>query len=347
MTTPEDAQHELSLGQLFMVGLPEVELDDSTCRLIEEFRINNFIYFKRNVESPKQLKKLSGDLHRACVQNNLGPPLIAIDQEGGTVARLGPPFTQFPDARVLAQAENPEYALSEYARVCSSELIDIGVNYNLAPVLDVCEAEKEYFMEKRSLGGDPELVGRLGIHVIREMQAHGIAACAKHFPGLGAAVVDPHFQLPLVVKSEAEIHAQDIIPFERAVAAGVASIMTSHTIYQHLDPESPATLSKKILTGLLRHDLGYDGVIITDDLEMGAIENEGDLGQAALQAFAAGADLLLICHSHEKVIDGLNKTGRAIAESSELQTRMRESVRRVRTMRDTFAQRRSGRKINP
>ena len=337
MTVPDDAQHELSLGQLFMVGLPEAVLDDSTCRLIEEFRINNFIYFKRNVESPGQLKKLSGDLYKACIQNSLDPPLIAIDQEGGSVARLGPPFTQFSDARALAQAENPEYALSEYARVCSSELIDIGVNYNLAPVLDVCEAEKEYFMEKRSLGGDPELVGRLGVHVIREMQAHGIAACAKHFPGLGAAVVDPHFQLPFVAKSEPDIRAQDIFPFQQAVVAGVASIMTSHTIYQHLDPESPATLSKKILSGLLRNDLGYDGVVITDDLEMGAIENEGDLGQAALQAFAAGADLLLICHSHEKVIDALKKTGKAIAESSELQARMQESVRRVRAMRNTFA----------
>lgn len=338
MTTPDTTQYLKSLGQLFMVGLSEAVLDDSTRRLIKEFRINNFIYFKRNVESPEQLKKLSGDLQKACAQNNLGPPLIAIDQEGGSVTRLPPPFTQFPDARVLAQAENPRDALCDYARVCSDELTDIGVNYNLAPVLDVCEAGKEYFMEKRSLGSDPEMVGRLGTLVITEMQAHGIAASAKHFPGLGAAVVDPHFQLPYVAKTEPDIRAQDIIPFQQAVAAGVASIMTSHTIYQHLDPEYPATLSRKILTGLLRQELGYDGVVITDDLEMGAIEKEGDLGQAALQAFAAGADLLLICQSHEKVIDALRKTGRAIAESPELQARMQESIRRVTAMRDTFTQ---------
>ena len=338
MTTSDTKQYLKLLGQLFMVGLPETALDDSTRRLIKEFRINNFIYFKRNVESSEQLKKLSGELHRACAQKNLGPPLIAIDQEGGSVTRLPPPFTQFPDARVLAQAENPRYALSDYARVCSGELKDLGVNYNLAPVLDVCEAGKEYFMEKRSLGGDPEMVGRLGTLVIKEMQAHGIAASAKHFPGLGAAVVDPHFQLPYVAKAEPDIRAQDIIPFQQAIAAGVASIMTSHTIYQHLDPEYPATLSIKILTGLLRHELGYDGVVITDDLEMGAIEKGGDLGQAALQAFAAGADLLLICKNHEKAIDALRKTGRAIAENPELQARMQESIRRVTAMRDTFGQ---------
>jgi len=337
MTTPESTRLVLSLGQLFMVGLPGFVLDDSTRRLIEEFRINNFIYFKRNVESPEQLKKLSEDLHKACIQNNLGPPLIAIDQEGGSVTRLAPPFTQFPDARVLAESENPENALGDFARVCSRELRDIGVNYNLAPVLDVCDAGKEYFMEKRSLGGDPEVVGKLGTHVIKEMQAKGIAACAKHFPGLGAAVVDPHLELPYVAKTEPVIRTQDILPFQQAVAAGVASIMTSHTIYQHLDPESPATLSKIILTDLLRNDLGYDGVVITDDLEMGAIEKEGDLGQAALQAFAAGADLLLICHSHEKVIDALGKTGKGIAENPELQARMQESIRRVTVMRDTFA----------
>ncbi len=339
MATPDSSQQISSLGQLFMVGLPGVTLDDSSRRLIEEFRINNFIYFKRNVESPGQLKKLSDDLYKACARNNLGPPLIAIDQEGGSVTRLAPPFTQFPDARVLAQGENPENALSEYARVCSRELTDIGVNYNLAPVLDVCKAGAGYFMEKRSLGDDPELVGRLGTHVIREMQTLGIAACAKHFPGLGAAVVDPHLELPYVVKAEPDIRAQDILPFQQSIAAGVASIMTSHTIYQHLDPENPATLSKKILTGILRNDLGYDGVVITDDLEMGAIEKEGDLGQAALQAFTAGADLLLICFSHEKVIDALGKTARAIAGNPDLQTRMQESVRRVTAMRDTFAQR--------
>jgi beta-N-acetylhexosaminidase len=336
MTNPDTAQSLSALGQLFMVGLPEVVLDDSTLRLIKEFRINNFIYFKRNVESPEQLKKLSDELNRACTQNNLGPPLIAIDQEGGTVARLPPPFTQFPDARELARAENPQNGLGGYARVCSKELKDIGVNYNLAPVLDVCEAGKEYFMERRSLGDDPEVVGRLGAFVISEMQAHGIAASGKHFPGLGAAVVDPHFQLPYVAKPEPDIRAQDLIPFQHAVAAGVASIMTSHTIYKHLDPEYPATLSRKILTDLLRNELGYDGVIITDDLEMGAIEEEGDLGQAALQAFTAGADLLLICHSHEKVIDALRETGRGVEGNLELQARMQESIRRVKTFRDTY-----------
>jgi len=334
----QSTDHAALLGQLFVVGLPGVELDDSTKRLIEEFRINNFIYFKRNVDSPEQLRQLSEDLRRGCAAADLAPPLIAIDQEGGSVTRLPPPFTQFPDARVLANAQEPEKELTAYAQVCARELREIGVNYNLAPVLDVCEAGEKYFMEKRSLGGDPESVARLGILVVRELQANSIAACAKHFPGLGAAVVDPHFQLPSVAKKESAILAQDILPFQQAIAAGVASIMTSHTIYKHLDPLNPATLSAKILTDLLRRRLGYEGVVITDDLEMGAIEKEGDLGRAALQAFTAGADLLLICHSHEKVIAALRKTAEAVAASKELQARVRESARRVSWLRDRFAQ---------
>ncbi|MGW8160784.1 MAG: beta-N-acetylhexosaminidase [Desulfobulbales bacterium] len=327
----------LRLGRLFMVGLPDLTLDNSTLHLVRKLRINNFIYFRRNVESPAQLKQLSLDLRQVCKESGLPPPLIAIDQEGGSVARLPPPFTQFPDARVLAESAEPEKALINYARVCGAELQSCGINYNLAPVLDVCEAGRNYFMERRVLGSDPFNVGRLGSLVIRELQANGIAACAKHFPGLGAAVVDPHVKLPVVTKEESAIRRDDLPPFRQAIECGVASIMTSHTIYHDLDGERPATLSPKILTGLLRMELGYNGVVITDDLEMGAIENEVDAGHAALEAFAAGADLLLICRNHEKVIMAHTKIGAAIAENSALAARMEESLQRMQLMRQKFA----------
>jgi beta-N-acetylhexosaminidase len=330
-------QGKLMLGQLFMVGLPGLTLDDSTLHLIQQYGINNFIYFKRNVESREQLEHLSRKLQKACSDKGLPPPLIAIDQEGGTVARLPPPFTQFPDARLLAEAVEPEKALTDYAAICTHELKSIGVNYNLAPVLDVCERGKELFMERRSLGGEPEKVARLGCLVINEMQERGIAACAKHFPGLGAAVVDPHVDLPYVAKTKKDIMVNDLAPFRQAIATGVASIMTSHTIYRFLDPEKPATLSKKILTDLLRHEMNYEGVVITDDLEMGAIEKEKDVGDAARQAFEAGADLLLICYSHKKVIDSINKLADMIEKNSHLQIRMSKSLKRINFMRRKFS----------
>jgi beta-N-acetylhexosaminidase len=328
------------LGQLFMVGLPGLTLDDSTRQLIEEFRVNNFIYFKRNVESPEQLKQLSSDLRNACAENGLAPPLISIDRAGGTVTRLPPPFTQFPDARTMADSERPAKVLTEYALTCTRELLDIGVNMNLAPVLDVCETGQHFFMERRALGRTPEEVGRFGNIIIKTMQDNGLAACGKHFPGLGSAKVDPHFKLPQVSRTKAEMLAVDIPPFRQAISSNVAAIMTSHTIYQDLDGDNPATLSATILTGLLRNEMGYNGVIITDDLEMGAIENEGSIEQAALLAFEAGADILLVCHSHEKMIAALKNIREAIRISPVLLERIKESTQRVNLVRQQFAKHR-------
>lgn len=293
-------------GRFFMVGLPATFLDDSTRELIRNHRINHFILFRRNVVDPGQLRALTAEIRQACQEQGLGPPLIAIDQEGGSVTRLPPPFTQFADARELAESSRPEERLKEYGRICGRELLVAGINMNLAPVLDVCAKGEGLFMERRSLGVEPEEVGRLGALVLTTLQEAGVAACGKHFPGLGAAVLDPHEQLPRVDRSLAQLLVRDLVPFKAAITAQVAAIMTSHTIYQEVDPANPATLSPKILTDLLRTVMGYEGVIVTDDLEMGAIEKEGAIEDAAAEAFVAGADLLLICHDHDKVVRALS-----------------------------------------
>lgn len=325
------------LGRLFMVGFPGIRLDDSTLRLITEQGINNFILFRRNVESPAQVGALCRELKEACRRSGLPTPLISIDQEGGTVARLPRPFTQFDDARTLAESADPEKALGHYVTACVAELSEAGINMNLAPVLDVCPAGQGYFMEKRVLGEDPEQVGRLGAYVINGLQQGGIAACGKHFPGLGAAKLDPHLQLPVVTRSLAQIKEIDLVPFQRAVAAGLAAIMTSHTIYTDLDPRTPATLSKIVLQGLLRDELGFDGLIITDDLEMGAIENDRSVAGAAVQAFVAGADMLLICHDHEKVRQAHDALMQAVATGEVGLRQCDDALRRVSLVRRRFA----------
>lgn len=320
-----------------MVGFPGKSLDDSTLRLIGELGINNFIIFKRNVESPAQLKKLCADLKDVCARVNLPSPLIAIDQEGGTVARLPAPFTQFADARKLAGADDPAAALAHYATTCAGELFEAGINMNLAPVLDVCPAGQGFFMEKRSLGSEALVVGELGCLVIKGLQEGGIAACGKHFPGLGAARLDPHLHLPVVSRSLEQIKETDLVPFQKAIGAGVAAIMTSHTIYKNLDEATPATLSMYVLSDLLRSELGFDGLIITDDLEMGAIENERSVPQAALQALAAGADMILICHDHDKVRLSYEKLMAAVRNGNISLRQCGNSLRRVAAVRQRFA----------
>jgi len=325
------------LGLLFMAGLPGRELDDSTRELVKQYCINNFIIFKRNVETPEQLGELCGALRSFCRAQGLDSPLIAIDQEGGTVTRLPPPFTQFPDARVLAESENPEEGLRRYAQTCARELCEVGVNMNLAPVLDICPVGEGFFMERRSLSDDPGKAAWLGSLIIKEFQQGKLAACAKHFPGLGSAKLDPHEQLPHVAKDRESLRRHDLIPFKGAIAEDVAAIMTSHTIYSHVDPENPATLSPVILSSLLRDEMGYQGLVITDDLEMGAIENEWSVAEAGVKAFLAGADLLLICHEHEKVIQAHKKMESAVANGLIDEERLHNSMERVREVQRRFS----------
>jgi len=330
-----------ALGSLLMVGLPGLILDDSTLALIEQSRIHNFILFSRNVENLPQLKALCASLALVCDQQGLPAPLISIDQEGGSVARLPPPFTQFEGARKLASAPDCRERLRDYARTCARELLEVGINMNLAPVLDVCVMDQGFFMEPRCLGDDPAVVADLGSLVIREMQEAGVAACAKHFPGLGPAVLDPHLELPVVKTTRQSMEAMDFPPFREAARIGVASFMTSHAIYQELDPGVPGTMSAGILSDLLRQEMGFEGVLITDDLEMGAIEKSGSIEQACLRSFLAGADLLLICHDHQKIRRSLQALTKAL-ELGEIQSEaVVRSLARQAELRQRFCQPRS------
>jgi len=291
----------MTAGHLLMVGLPGLKLDDSTLALIRDEGVHNFILFRRNVRDRQQLTDLCASLRQACLGFGLPRPLIAIDQEGGQVARLPPPFTLLPAPRLLADGADAHRQLRHYATLCASELAEVGVNFNLAPVLDVCPAGEGLFMERRCLGDEPQRVGELGGIVIKALQDGRVAACAKHFPGLGAALLDPHLELPVVDRPAARLFDEDLVPFLAAFAQRVAAVMTSHALYADLDPDLPGTLSAKVVGELIRRRCGYDGLVVTDDMEMGAIEKFMEFTAAVRTAFWAGADLVLICHDHDKI----------------------------------------------
>lgn len=306
-----DGSQELVSGHLFMIGLPGTELDKSTRQLINEHSIHNFIIFRRNVKSKQQLQSLCAALQEACRQSGLPRPLISIDQEGGPVARLPKPFTQFPAMHELSGAPNHKNLLAEYAATCARELREVGINMNLAPVLDICPSDQDLFMEERSLGGEAQQVAELGHLLITGLQGAGVAACAKHFPGLGAATLDPHKELPEVDLPLSYFTKEGLAPFRLAAAIGTAAFMTSHAVYNAIAPQVPGTLSPKVVRELIRDECGYEGLIITDDLEMGAIELFMPFPRAVLQALLAGADLLLICHDHNKVQTALRELEKA------------------------------------
>lgn len=323
-----DTEEQLHPGHLLMIGIPGLELDDSTQALIRDDGVHNFILFRRNVSDRRQLTNLCAALRECCLNHRLPPPLIAIDQEGGQVARLPPPFSVFPEPRRVAEDEDCRTLLRQYATTCATELVEIGVNMNLAPVLDICAKGKGLFMERRCLGDDPEQVAELGAIVIDGLQKGGVAACAKHFPGLGSAMLDPHLELPVVEAPGPQLMTEDLLPFQRAMAIAVAAVMTSHAVYADLDQGLPGTLSRRVVHELLRGHCGYDGLIITDDMEMGAIQKFMGFPEAVVQAFRAGADLVLICQDHQKIRQALAVLREAVNGGELEKTRVRDSRRR-------------------
>lgn len=324
------------VGQLFMAGLPGPELDPDTRALIRERGLGGIILFSRNVRDPVQVARVCTALQDTALEARGRPLLLAVDQEGGRVARLRRPFTEFAGNAALATSPRPEAAAEAFARVTAREMSMVGLNMNLAPVLDVSRGPLQAHLEQRLFGSDPDAVSRLGSIVIQGLQEGGVMAVAKHFPGLGRAPVDPHHELPRIEAMEEEMAGVDLKPFQRAVREGVAGIMTSHAVYPCYDPELPATLSRRIVTGILREKLGFGGLVLSDDLEMGAIRSRWGVAKGAALAFEAGVDCLLVCQSQEALVEAMDHLRSQLLDGSISPARLRESLTRHRTARDRF-----------
>ena len=279
-------------GQRIIAGFNGLSINDEIRYLIDTLYVGGLILFRRNIQSLEQVQTLcrsSQEYARICGQ----PPLfIAIDQEGGTVARLSAPFTVFPCACDMQS----ETDAAEFARITAHELKQIGVNMNNAPVLDIAPQDIPSIMAKRSYGETPSRVSQMGAAIIDHLQAGGIMAIAKHFPGIGRTLLDSHLDRPVFNTGFEELSSFDLIPFETAIRHHVSGIMLSHILYERIDPQWPASLSVYFTKTLLREKMGYTGLVLTDDLDMGAIRKYYDFATVIRQVTAAGIDLALICH---------------------------------------------------
>ncbi len=282
------------IGQRLAFGLPGPRLRDEDVRLFRETHAGGLILYRRNFESPAQVVGLIRDL-----EGTLGRRLlVATDHEGGRIIMFREGVTIFPDNLTVGTSGDPLFARRQ-GQVEARELRRFGVDLNLAPVLDVLTEAYSPNIGIRAYGKDPGLVARCGTARIRGMQAGGLSACAKHFPGKGHASVDAHLKLPTILSTWEEMRKVHLAPFAAAIEAGVHAIMTSHPLYPNLDPtpRTPATFSAPLVRDLLRSELDFTGVIVSDDLEMGAIGELCGIGEAAVKATEAGHDLLLICHT--------------------------------------------------
>ncbi len=279
------------IGQLVVVGFAGDSLGPEITALAREFDLGGVILFKRNVESPEQVAEVAVEAQQLAREL---PLWVGVDQEGGRVARLRSPLTEWPPMLALGRAGDEKLA-GRFASALAAELRAVGFSIDFAPVLDVLTNAKNPAIGDRALGERADVVARIGVAIIRGLQEAGVAACGKHFPGHGDTGVDSHLDLPLVESPPDRLDAVDFVPFRAAIAADVASIMTGHLLVPSLDAEKPATLSRRIVTDVLRGDLRFDGLVFTDDMEMKAIAGRTPQDRAVVSAIAAGCDVALLC----------------------------------------------------
>jgi beta-N-acetylhexosaminidase len=339
---PSDSLYSLPLeqqvGQFFYIGLPGTELDAETRALITEVQPGGIIIFGRNVASPEQLRNLLDGIRELLPIE----PLFGIDQEGGLVDRLRKIFTPMPSARTIRQHGDLAGARA-LGRISGEVLSILGFNMNFAPVMSIMTEERDLLsngLYSRSFGRSPgEVLGYTTVY-LRGLQGTGLIGCLKHFPGIGAGEVDSHEQMPVVSLTQEDLIAQDLAPYIELFGRRddrVRCVMVSHGGFPNIDIRKemtggllePASLSHNIVTRLLREELGYQHLVVTDDLEMGAIAKHCEIEAAVVRAFMAGEDMLLICAHPEIIRRGYHSLLRVARDGKLPKDRMRASLKRI------------------
>ncbi|HXK33004.1 MAG TPA: glycoside hydrolase family 3 protein, partial [Dehalococcoidia bacterium] len=324
---------DVKVGQLIMAGFTGTTADAEAARLIEQHHIGNVVLLGRNVGAPADVLALTDDLQRRAVAANGQPLLIAIDQEGGRVQRFRPPFTQFPAAATwgCAGAAHTEAVAAVMAR----EMAAVGVNAGLAPVADVLTNPANTVIGDRAFSSDRALVAEHVLAAVAGLREGGVLSTVKHFPGHGSTDGDSHDGPVVLADSLADLEATELVPF-RAAAPVADLMMTANVAYAALDPEDrPASLSPPTIA-FLRDDVGFNGVIITDDLLMGAVASRWDAGEAGVLALVAGADLLLYA-SGGAAVEAAQAVQRAVQDGRIPETRIDESLQRVLALKGRLA----------
>jgi beta-N-acetylhexosaminidase len=326
----------LPLGQLFVVGFDGHDVPHSARSLFVDHGAGGAILFKRNIDSLEQTVAINTrlfEIGQSCAQ----PLLVSVDQEGGRVARLRGICTDVPAMRVVGKAAESDPELPyRLGAMMARELVALGFHWDFAPVADVDTNPANPVIGERSFSRDADVVGTIAARFIEGMQGQGVAACAKHFPGHGDTDTDSHLALPRLPHSLERLRSVELVPFQKACKAGVASVMTAHVMFPALDEAEPATLSKTILEQLLRQELGYDGVCVSDDLEMAAVAERYDVEVLVEKGLNAGCDLFLICHDNDKAARAIEAAHKLVESGKVPVERVEQALRRVQAMKTRY-----------
>jgi len=324
---------EEKIGQMIFAGISGTKMNENMNQLIRNYHVGGIIFNGDNLVTPKQTVTYLNHIKQA----NEGqiPLFFGVDQEGGRISKLPGGLKDFPTNLEIGKINNPNLSF-EIGKTLGKELQAFGFNVNFAPVLDVNSNPKNPVIGNRSFSANPEIVSRLGIQTMKGLQSQSIISGIKHFPGHGDTHVDSHLELPKVEKTLAELESLELIPFREAINDGADMVMAGHILVPALDQIYPSSMSKTLITDILRNQLGFNGVVITDDFFMKAITNDYEIGEAAVQSIKAGSDIIMVAHDFNKVVRVHHAIKNAVKTGELTEERIDESVTRILELKEKY-----------
>ncbi|MBK5242643.1 beta-N-acetylhexosaminidase [Clostridium sp.] len=322
------------IGQMLVVGIEGYDLNENTKSLIEKYKVGGVILFSNNVQDTNQLLNLLNSLKSENLKNKI-PLFLSVDEEGGKVTRMPKEFKKFPTNKAIGKI-NDAVLSNRIGSTLALEIGSFGFNMNFAPVLDVNSNSKNPVIGDRSFGADVNIVSNLGIQTMKGIQSENIIPVVKHFPGHGDTSVDSHLGLPSVNNDLKRLKSLELIPFIEAIKNNADAVMIAHILLPKIDSENPSSLSKIIITNILRGELNFNGVIITDDMTMGAIVKNYNISEAAVKSIKAGTDIVLVCHGYDNEVTVINAVKNAISKGDVSEQRIDESVYRILSLKQKY-----------
>lgn len=322
------------IGQMIVVGIEGYDLNDNTTSLIQKSKVGGVILFANNVQNTNQLLNLLNSLKSENLKNKI-PLFLSVDEEGGRVTRMPKEFKKLPTNKAIGKI-NDETLSNKIGSTIAYEIGCFGFNMDFAPVLDVNSNPNNPVIGDRSFGSNVNIVSRLGIQTMKGIQSKNIIPVVKHFPGHGDTSVDSHLGLPSVNNGLQRLKEIELVPFTEAIKNNADVVMIAHILLPKIDSKNPSSMSKIIITDILRKDLNFNGVVITDDMTMGAIVKNYNISEAAVKSVKAGADIVLVCHGYDNEVSVINALKNAVAKGEISKERIEQSVYRILSLKNKY-----------
>lgn len=325
---------EEKIGQMVIIGLDGYTMNGTTKKMIEDYHVGGFILFGENIKNSDQLITLVNSLKNTNLKSKL-PLFLSVDEEGGRVSRMPKEFKKLPTNKIIGKVNNEDFSY-KIGNILGEEIKALGFNMDFAPVLDINSNPKNTVIGDRSFGTNSIIVSKLGIQTMKGIQISGVIPVVKHFPGHGDTSVDSHIGLPSVSTDINTLKRFELVPFDNAIKSGADAVMIAHILLNKIDSKNPASLSKIVITDLLRKQLNFNGLVITDDMTMGAVLKNYNINDAAIKSVNAGSDIVLVCHGSNNEIKVINALKEAVANGTISKNRVDESVYRILKLKSKY-----------